>query len=128
DAKNEPVRVAALRLAGAWHLDAARPELEKIAGAADSSRAARAAAIEGLVSLGGDASTEFLRKLASPPRDEKVRRMGVTGLASLDLKDAATRAAELLTAGKSDEDPSPILAAFLGREGGPDALASAIGS
>src|SRR5205823_4071544 len=38
------------------------------------------------------------------------------------------RAAELLTAGRGDEDPGPILAAFVSREGGGEALAAALGT
>jgi putative heme-binding domain-containing protein len=67
-----------------------------------------------------------LRKLDSAEQPFDVREMAIIGLSSVDLNDSARRAAELLAGAKSDQNPSTLLAAFIQREGGVDALAKAL--
>ena len=106
---------ASLVLAGAWKLEALRPELERRA------RAGSRAAVEGLVALGGPASVEFFRRLAAPDGPEGARVLGVLGLAALDVQAAAGPAAQILAAA-----PLDLVPAFLSRKGGAEALAAAL--
>jgi putative heme-binding domain-containing protein len=100
----------ALVLAGAWKLEALRPELVRRA------EAGNRAAVEALVLLGGEASVEFFRGLAAKDRAE-----GVAGLAALDVKAAAAFAPAVFAV-----DPAGVASAFLQRKGGAEALASAL--
>lgn len=106
---------ASLRLAGAWKLEALRPELERRA------EAGSRAAAEGLAALGGAASVEFFRRLTAPGRTQPERVLGVLGLAALDAPAAAEPAAHVFA-----QAPLEIVSAFLSRKGGAEALAAAL--
>jgi putative heme-binding domain-containing protein len=123
---DESDRTAAARLAGAWRLELARPGLADTARAEGTPEPLRRAAVEALAELGGPASRSALEELTSDDRTMSVRRLAVAALASLDLRGAARRAAELLSASAAGDDPAELVAAFLQRKGGPAALASAI--
>ena len=117
---DEAVRAGALRLAGAWKLEEMRPQITSAAESHKSSAIIRRAAIDGLASLGGGPSAEALRKLSGGANPRDTRAMAVSGLAVLDLKEAARQAADAIRGGA---EPGEFVAAFLNREGGPDALA-----
>jgi putative heme-binding domain-containing protein len=122
---SEDLRAAAVRLAGAWKAAALRDEIAHLAQAQDTPAGLRRAAVDALAEWGGD-SADVLRKLDSSEQAFNVREMAIIGLSSVDLNDSARRAAELLAAAKSDQNPSTLLAAFVLREGGVDALAKAL--
>ncbi len=107
----------AIRLAGAWKLEALRPELAQRAGAGSR------AAVDGLVLLGGPVTIDYFKSLLAADRAPKTRLAGVLGLAALDVKAAAPEAAGVLAA-----DPVEIVTAFLQRKGGAEALAAALES
>ena len=73
--------------------------------------------------MGGDASVKTLAELSSSLHPADSRALAISGLAALDLKQAADGAAEALAAGA---DPAGLIPAFLNREGGADALAVAL--
>ncbi|HEX7897482.1 MAG TPA: PVC-type heme-binding CxxCH protein [Planctomycetota bacterium] len=101
------VKDAAMVLAGLWKLESLRPVLEEAA------TAGRKAGVDGLVALGGDASVAFLKKLGGAA--------GVAGLAALDPATAAALAGDALAS-----DAERVVAAFLARKGGAEALAAAL--
>ncbi len=127
DQKDEPLRAEAIRLAGAWKVEALREDVAKIALAADTSDTVRLAAVEALADLKGPQSTELLQKMSDKANPPATRVIAVAGLAAIDLKDAAARASDVLT-GPGGADPAPLLAAFLARQGGSDALSGALAS
>jgi putative heme-binding domain-containing protein len=100
--------------------------MTQLASKPDAPPAVREAAIEALGEVGGAASVEALRKLDDPKQDFRTRALAAGALARGDVKDAADRAAKLLAEGPADADPAPLLDAFLQREGGGEALASAL--
>jgi putative heme-binding domain-containing protein len=100
------VRDAAIRLGGAWKLEALRGEIEEAA------REGSGAAMEALADLGAAA---VLSRLAA---DGLVPAVGA--LARLDLKVAAAHGGRLV-----ERDPAAVVGAFLAREGGAEALAGA---
>ena len=122
----EPVRSEAMRLAGIWKAEAQRAALAEVAGAdgAKTSDRERQAAIEGLAYLGGPASTELLQKLSAAEKPLNVRYLAVSGLAQMDVKAAASRAAEVLAANPAGADPAVVFIAFLQRTGGAEILAT----
>jgi len=125
ETKDDAVRAEALRAAGAWRLEALRAEVAKAFEAAGSPAPVRSAAMESLISFGGEASKEVFGKLAaSGPLP--IRTLSVIGLAALDIKAAAPKAAAVLTENPDGDGPFDIFAAFGKREGGCDDLAAAL--
>src|SRR5438874_7710471 len=120
DDQNTEVRAAAIRVAGALKLESLRPELARWAQASDTPMPVRSAAILSLADLGSGSAAE-LKKLAESSDSQIIRRDAIAALASIDLQDAARRAADLLADPKSADDPTPLLRAFVGRAGGADA-------
>jgi putative heme-binding domain-containing protein len=117
---------AALRLIGLWKVERFRDRLEGVAKNPQTSAEDRQAALDGLVSLGGEKSKEVLRTLAAPDKPADVRAMATVALAGLDLPAAAEQAASLLSGPTPPADPTGLVAAFTGRKGGPAALAAAL--
>jgi putative heme-binding domain-containing protein len=124
-ARDEKLRTAAVRVAGVWKHVPARPALTAAVESADTRSAVRQAAIAALVDLGGE-SADFFRKLDSTDHPFEVRVATLVGLFALDRKDAANRAAALLAKADDKTDPTALLAGFLKRDGGGDALAAAL--
>ncbi len=117
-------QLAAIRLAGVWKVDALSDSLSSLA---DSDNAAvRQAAIDALVEINSEASRQALEKLTAADQPLAVRYRGAAALATLDPKQSANLAAELLAAGTADVDPAPLIDAFLNHRGGTDILAAAL--
>jgi putative heme-binding domain-containing protein len=117
---------AAVRLAGAWKLEKLRGELGRLAAEPTTRPACRRAAVAALVDLGGPDGVRRLDALADRG-PYPIRIEAVAGLAALDLRQAARRAAALLHQPLGPaEDPSELFTAFLQRRGGPAALAEAL--
>jgi putative heme-binding domain-containing protein len=119
-------RVAAARAAGLWHVEALRPKLEQLLKDGSASESDREAIIEGLAGLGGVVSRDRLDDLAKSDPSAVIRRKAVTALAGLDLKAAGARIIQVLKSLPPADDPSEMFAAFVGRRGGPAALAGAL--
>lgn len=120
------VHAAALRLAGTWHIEELRPEITQLAQAANTPESISAAAFDALSSLGGPQSISMLKKLSESESKPAVRSSAISALVPLDLTEAAQRGADFLASGAGGIDPSHLLAAFVDREGGGDALAKAL--
>lgn len=120
------VREEALRAAGAWRLETARPMLTLIAKGADAPETMRRAAIDGLASLGGPASIEVLASLTADQQPPAMRVLAAAALAGPDVKLAAERAVAVLATGASDAQAGPLFDAFIRRAQGPPALIAAL--
>jgi putative heme-binding domain-containing protein len=118
-------RARAARLAGLWTLPGALEPLAALASADATPAAVRAAAVEALANLGEPARAR-LESLDSDGRPTVVRALAVAALARHDLAAAADRAAALLAASSDADDLTPLVAAFVNRQGGPEALAAAL--
>jgi putative heme-binding domain-containing protein len=125
-AESEALSCVAARAAGQWQVEALRPRLEALARAADTRAPLRRAAVEGLTLLGGKASRDAFEELAGAGHPDGLRRLAVVALASLDLKAAAGRAVELLTAAPTGDDPAEVYAVFLRHKNGAQVLAAAL--
>src|SRR5262249_2131506 len=96
-ADSEPVRAAAARLAGAGKPDGLRADLLPLARSPEASPEGRAAAFDGLVSLGGPASKEAVTALVDDDKAAAaVRRQALTALTALDLPAATARVEAVL--------------------------------
>jgi putative heme-binding domain-containing protein len=116
----------AIRLAAAWKSRETADTLRELATNAQSSRAARDAAIDALGSLGDAESRKALRALSGPDQSTAIRFRAVTALVPGDLETAATAAAVALAASAENDDPAQLVQAFLVRKGGPERLAAAL--
>ena len=128
--KDADLAAAAVRLAGALKLADAKADLESLVSkGGDVPFPVALAAAEGLAEFGKD-SAGFFQGLTDKSHPPQVRALAVIGLSAIDAKQAAAQAADYLTSilpGATTSDLSdPVLAAFLRREGGADALAAAL--
>jgi putative heme-binding domain-containing protein len=120
-ASDVDLRIAALRLAGAWRLEQAREWITSSAGA--DAPAVRTAALQALVDLGADSGAVLIRLAASGQTARRVE--AAAALARLDMTAAAPIVASLLSAA-TDMDASALVAPFLAQQAGPSTLAGAL--
>lgn len=129
DHPSESVRVGALQLAAVWKdLGPHFPKLGAIAGAANTSPAARAAAFDALRSIGGAGSLDTLVTLAKSSANAAARRQATAALAALDLNKALD---PILAVAKSLSDENEALEfwrAILPVKGAAKAISSALES
>ena len=122
---------AAVRLAGAWRLEAFRPRLAAVAADAEAPLGKREAAAAALADLGAAESFDALRRLAAGDGPSSLRVAAVTALAGTDAAAAAAEAARLLTDPAVERSArgtelGPVFDAFLARAGGAEALAAVL--
>jgi putative heme-binding domain-containing protein len=120
------IRLAAVRLAGLWKVESLAGGLRDVALDRQAAFGLRMAAVDALVSLEGEAAAKTLEKLATGDESQRLRYLAVAASVALDLDQAAGLAARVLSQGTADDDLSPMLAAFLNRQGGSDKLAEAV--
>jgi putative heme-binding domain-containing protein len=116
-AQQEPLRVVAVRLAGAWKLEEARAELASIA-QSKTAETVRIAALEGLVSLGGAASGRVILDVVTSGETPLLRRKALVALLPVDPRAAAAQLPSFLVASGKDEESSDLFNAFLERKDG----------
>jgi putative heme-binding domain-containing protein len=123
---SETERVA-VRLAGLWKLTAAADSLRKVAQSLQLDEGLRDEALESLAAIGGQAGRTRIEALVAADQPAATRLLAVAALARLDVKAAAARAADVLPlAAPEGRDLTPLLAAFLNRQGGSEILAAAL--
>lgn len=126
DARTDPtVRLAAIRLAGLWKVEPLIPSLSITAKAPGTDDATLAAAIRSLGEIGATARDALL-SLNTPSQPKSIRVRAVAALANIDPADAAGKATELIREAEKNQDLTPLLAAFLNRQGGAETLAKAL--
>ncbi len=123
---DEPTRLAAIRLAGLWHLESAAPALTTLAQDPKATRSLRAAALDALATLGGSERRDAIAKLAAPGQSWEIRAAASAALARIDPEAALKPAVAAIADAEPGRDLVPLLAAFLNRQGGADKLAAAL--
>jgi putative heme-binding domain-containing protein len=126
EGREDAVRAAAARTAGAWGLELLRPKLAALAGDPQADESVRRAAIEGLGALGGPVSRQTLEGLSGRSHSAGARRAAVAALVALDVRAAAKAAVAVLAEAKPEEELAPLFLSFLERKDGPPALAEAL--
>ena len=121
------LRASAIRLAGIWRVDELRTALAEIASDPSEDSTVRSASLRAVADIGGEASRDAIKALASPDRPAEIRMQAVAALAALDLDAASRLAVDALADGPDrPEAIGPLLDAFLDRRVGPDRLAEAV--
>ena len=128
DSPNPPVKLAAVRLAGAWkNIGDNLAKLIAIAGEAKGSPELRNAAFESLREIGGQGVLAGLAPLTKPGVDLAVRRQAVTVLTSLRPDQFAQDAVAVLADTAAESDAQTLWRGLLGAKGAGKALAPAVG-
>jgi len=122
------VRSAAASAAGAWRVSALQPKLVQLARAADAAPVVRQQAIAALLTLGDPESARVVEALAEEGAAPEARTLALAALAGHDPGAAAPRAAKWLASLGAERaaNAQTVLAQFLDRKEGPDALAKAL--
>jgi len=121
-----PLRLSAIRLAGLWKVEALGKNLREIALDKASADAVRAAALNALAALGGIENETAIASLTKQGQPPSVRVLAVAALARLDVKAAAEPAVLVLNDATKGQDFAPMIAPFLDRKEGTEALAASI--
>jgi putative heme-binding domain-containing protein len=128
DEKDPNVRLGAVQLVAACHVPQATPSLRQLALDENSDQELRRAAINGLVTFGGDSSRETLTELAQKSASMKIRLQAAAGLVGFDVKLAASQSANLLRGATPQDDFIPLLDSFFARKEGSQELATSLKS
>ncbi|MDZ4857572.1 MAG: PVC-type heme-binding CxxCH protein [Candidatus Hydrogenedentes bacterium] len=126
NSSNADIRVLAVRALGAWKIADGREQITALAAADDAPEPLRAAAIETLGVLGGDASAQILSRLAAPPQTALLRAQATLGLARINRDNAITAAIALLSDTAEEPVIDVLLRGMLQADGGPAALTAAL--
>ena len=120
------VQRSALQLVGTWQVQDFGPHVLGVLEDDSLSLPVRAAALMAIAELAPPEAESLLQKFSAPTVPRVLRTAAIEGLAKTNLPAAASRAVELFAERKS-HDPFPVatLNAFLGRQRGADALATA---
>ncbi|MBL8851801.1 MAG: c-type cytochrome [Planctomycetaceae bacterium] len=127
-AEASKLRTAAIPLCGLWGVRAAIAPLSQVATDVMSSDADRTASLNALLRIDPIAAATVIETLTGDSQPFVLRAEGIAALTRIDLAKAAALSAGALAEGTAGDDPSRIVDAFLERQGGSDALASALGN
>jgi len=127
-AKDAPLQLRAVELAGDWHVKQAAEPLKKLIDQSETSPALRRAALRSLVQADPAQATEVLHRLADPRQPFALRALAVANLVRLDPAGAGKLAAALLRQARPEDDFAPILTAFLDLNQGSKILAAELQS
>ncbi len=119
-------QLLAVDLAGLWQVAGMTDTLKSLALSDKTPRKLRTASLSALVEIGNDAAQQAIEQLTASDRSQEVRYQAAAGLVSLDMDKAAETAVTILSEGSADDDPAPMVDAFLDHQGGPERLARAI--
>lgn len=119
----------ALSLAGLWQVRGTADAVESIASKSGAETAVRRAAFIAMARMGLDGADKTLNQLAAKPNTTPLRAAAIEALCLIETESAAKHAATLFAGVKGATlNPTPVLNAFLSREGGAAALANALGA
>ena len=121
------VQARAIRLAGAWKVEALAPQIQTILGDANQPVVLRSAAIVAHGQLRGKKAIDDLLTAVNDPVPS-LRFNALTALCDLDFPKAAAAANQLLREAESDAEVRQIVTPFLGRQNGGAVLANALKS
>ena len=121
-----PSRLAALKLAGFWKVEALTQAIAQVAADPATDTQVRASAFDALAAIGNSASRKAIESLASGKSPKPIRAAAIAALAKFDAGTAASLAADLIAKADRGQDLAPLVAAFLNRQGGAEILAEAV--
>lgn len=124
-AEDSATQVAALKLASLWKSASALSALRKVIAAEGTSLEVRDAALDTLTALDPAAARATVADLLKS-ESAAVQIKGVVALARFDAQAAAQAAAAVAGRLTENDDPAPLMAAFLARKDGADLLAKAL--
>ena len=120
------LRARGIALAGAWGLTALAPAVRDELARADNAETVYAAALTASPALFGKDALRLLEPFATSQKPPRLQVAAVAAMASVDLPAAARTVAELFAGVENEADMNELLAPFLNRQGGAEALAQAL--
>jgi putative heme-binding domain-containing protein len=126
DAKHAAARATALKLIGLWKVEAAAGDIAKLLGDKNTSAALRQQALTALADIGGETALATFNKLSAKGNPTDARILAVAGLAKVDPAKAAAPAVAVLADLTEQDNPAPLVDAFLAKKEGPKTLADAL--
>lgn len=127
-APESSLQAVASRVAGLWKLEAAAPQLTKLARDAQATPEVRQAALAGLTGLGGAGSIAVLKELAIQGEPAAIRTDAIAALAAVDPAGSAQLTVLLLRGTTAELDLTTPISALLDQKTGATALIAALGS
>jgi putative heme-binding domain-containing protein len=127
EARDETLRIAAVRAAGSWKLASALKPLESLAANAETAEPVRGAAMDALGEIDGNAGRDALERLAGIGAPPMARRLAIAALATVDVNAAAERAAHWLATATEPVEAEELVVRFARLKNGPASLAKALG-
>ena len=124
-ASDSELRQNALLLAGHWRVEPLRAVVAALAVDESKPLEDRRAAFEALASFGGNDAVSILKSMTLPEKKVATRTHAASALSRIDIAAAAEAAAAIIS-GTKDYEPDELINAFLERQNGADALASAL--
>lgn len=125
--KDDSLRSASTRAAGAWKIEKVRPIIHEWAThEGQVSAGLQLAAIDALASLGGPQSIASLKELLDGSKDFTLRSKATTALISLDTAAAAAGTVKLFQALPAESDASSLVTTLLAQKDGPAAFQASL--
>ena len=115
-----------LRAGGAWKQGSVQPMMLRAALTPNAPSELRAAAIDALAMLGGDASKENLARLGREEKSLALRQRAIGAVAAHDVKLAAELTMKLLAVAPQGVDPAAAIAPLLANQEGSPAMTAAL--
>jgi putative heme-binding domain-containing protein len=115
-----------LKAGGAWKQGSVQPAMLRAALTPNAPPELRAAAIDALAALGGEASKANLARLGSEEKSLDLRQRAIGAMATLDVQLAAGLTMKLLAEAPQGIDPAAAIAPLLANQQGPAAMTAAL--
>lgn len=125
---NPALRVAAIRLAGAWRASSLAPAIRKEAARKYASEASIGAALRSLAQLDGSAALPALEGFAVGTQPAAIQSAAVAAITQVNVEKGAASVARLLPTVGSEAAMAELLAPLLNQRNGTDLLAKALAS
>lgn len=113
-------------LVGLWGLGGLRGKLNELVADEKSVPEVKAAAVRGLIALGGEETKQLLVSLSQEGQSNAARVLAINGLTGIAPEEAAKRAVVFLAKAESGAVAQPVLEAFLRNKALPGVLAKAL--
>ncbi|MEZ5944208.1 MAG: c-type cytochrome [Planctomycetaceae bacterium] len=120
------IQMGGLRLSREWKAKSVSEQLTRLVNAEETSAGIRSEALAALTEIAPEAARDAIAKVLSGDSSFEARTSALAALASLELKEAAMKSAELLASATADDDPRPLIGVFLEKQHGTDELAAAL--
>ncbi|MCA8994063.1 MAG: c-type cytochrome [Planctomycetaceae bacterium] len=123
---NPEIQLGGLRLAREWKAKSVAEQLTQLVNARNSPASIRNEALSALTEIAPETARQTIDSILSGNSSFDARTTALGALASMELKEAAAKSAELFASATADDDPRPLIEVFLEKQNGSEELAAAL--